>query len=30
MGEAAILRNLFGDILRLITGLRPPPDAAPA
>jgi hypothetical protein len=30
MAEVAIPRNLFADILRLIAGLRPPPDAAPA
>jgi hypothetical protein len=30
MAEAAIPRNLFADILRLIAELRPPPDAAPA
>jgi len=28
MGEAAIPRNLFVDILRLIADLRPPPNAA--
>jgi hypothetical protein len=27
MAEAAIPRNLFADILRLITELRPPPAA---
>jgi hypothetical protein len=30
MAEVAIPRNLFGDILRLIAELRPPPDPAPA
>ena len=30
MAEVAISRNLFGDILRLIVELRPPPDPAPA
>jgi hypothetical protein len=30
MSEVAIPRNLFGDILRLIAELRPPPDPAPA
>jgi hypothetical protein len=30
MAEGTIPRNLFADILRLITELRPPPDAAPA
>ena len=30
MAEAAIPRNLFGDILRLIAELRPPPDPVPA
>ena len=28
MGEIAIPRNLFADILRLIAELRPPPNAA--
>jgi hypothetical protein len=27
MAEVAITRNLFGDILRLIAELRPPPTA---
>jgi hypothetical protein len=27
--KVAIPRNLFGDILRLIAELRPPPDPAP-
>jgi hypothetical protein len=26
MAEVAIAKNLFGDILRLIAELRPPPD----
>ena len=30
MAEVAIPRHLFADILRLITGLRPPPDPSPA
>ena len=30
MAEVAIPRDLFGDILRLIAELRPPPDPAPA
>jgi hypothetical protein len=30
MAEVAIPRNLFADILRLITHLRPPPDPVPA
>ena len=30
MAEVAIPRNLFGDILRLIAELRPPPDPVPA
>ncbi len=30
MAEVAIPRNLFADILRLIDGLRPPPDPSPA
>jgi hypothetical protein len=30
MAEMAIPRNLFADILRLITELRPPPDPATA
>jgi hypothetical protein len=30
MAEVAIPRNLFGDMLRLIAELRPPPDPAPA
>jgi hypothetical protein len=30
MAEVAIPGKLFGDILRLIAKLRPPPDPAPA
>jgi Transposase DDE domain group 1 len=30
MAEVAISRNLFGDILRLIAELRPPPAASTA
>jgi hypothetical protein len=30
MAEVTIPRDLFADILRLIAGLRPPPDPAPA
>jgi hypothetical protein len=30
MAELAIPRHLFADILRLVSELRPPPDAAPA
>jgi hypothetical protein len=30
MAEAAVPRELFSDILRLIAELRPPPGAAPA
>ena len=30
MAEVAVPRALFADILRLIAGLRPPPDPAPA
>jgi len=30
MAEVAILRHLSASILRLIAGLRPPPDASPA
>ena len=30
MAEVAIRRTLFGEILRLIAQLRPPPDPAPA
>ena len=30
MAEVAIPRHLFADILRLIAGLRPPPDPSPA
>jgi hypothetical protein len=30
MAEVAVPKALFGDILRLIAGLRPPPDPAPA
>jgi hypothetical protein len=30
MAEVAVSRMLFAEILRLISQLRPPPDAAPA
>jgi hypothetical protein len=30
MAEVAIARDLFADMLRLITELRPPPESAPA
>jgi len=30
MAEVAVPRELFGEILRLIAELRPPPDPAPA
>jgi len=30
MAEVAISKTLFADILRLIAGLRPPPDPSPA
>ena len=30
MAEVAVPRMLFAEILRLIAGLRPPPDPAPA
>jgi len=30
MAEVAVPRMLFAEILRLIDGLRPPPDPAPA
>jgi hypothetical protein len=30
MAEVAVTRKLFAEILRLIAGLRPPPDPAPA
>ena len=30
MAEVAVPRDLFAEILRLIDGLRPPPDPAPA
>ena len=30
MAEVAVPRTLFGEILRLIAQLRPPPDPAPA
>ena len=29
MAEVAISKTLFADILRLIAGLRPPPDPVP-
>jgi hypothetical protein len=30
MAEVALSRMMFGEILRLIAELRPPPDPAPA
>jgi hypothetical protein len=30
MAEVAVPRTLFGEILRLIADLRPPPDPAPS